>query len=109
MPLIVGVLGFGVYIYLEKIWVRHPTVPFAILSHRTSLIGYTTNTIHGMIVLAVGTLQPLSFSSCFSSSWLSNTVFDAVYFMPVYFQSVKGTTALQSGIDLFSICLYVIS
>lgn len=48
--------GLGLYIYVEKEFVSRPTIPFDILRHPLSLIGYLTNFVHGMVVLTVGGL-----------------------------------------------------
>ncbi|KAI5474236.1 MFS multidrug transporter, partial [Pseudohyphozyma bogoriensis] len=79
VPLILGLVGMGVYLFIEKKWVKYPTVPFEILTKRTTLIGYITNWLHGIASIA------------------------AVYYYPVYFQAAKNASSLQSGIDLFSL------
>jgi hypothetical protein len=55
VPLIVGFVAMALFIWIEKKWVKHPTVPFAILQNRTSLVGFVTNFIHGVIALAAST------------------------------------------------------
>ncbi|GAA5933720.1 uncharacterized protein JCM15063_001393 [Sporobolomyces koalae] len=78
VPLILGLVGIVVYIYLER-FAKHPVVPFSILSTRTAIAGYVTTFLHGIIVLAV------------------------LYFLPVYFQANKGQTAVESGVSTFSL------
>lgn len=52
VPLILGLIGIGMFIWIEKRFVKHPTVPFDILSHRTSLVGIFTTFLHGIVSLA---------------------------------------------------------
>lgn len=40
------------FIWIEKRFVKHPTVPFDILGHRTSLIGFFSTFIHGVVPIA---------------------------------------------------------
>ncbi|GAA5958888.1 hypothetical protein JCM3765_000766 [Sporobolomyces pararoseus] len=77
-PLILGLLGLAVFVYLEK-FAKHPTVPFPILTTRTAIAGYITTFLHSVVVLAV------------------------LYFLPVYFQAVKDQSAIQSGVSTFSL------
>lgn len=81
VPLIVGIVGILLFIYIQKNFVSNPTVPFDILRHPTSLLGYFTNTLHGIVVML------------------------AVYYFTAWFQSVKNASPLQAGIDLFSLSL----
>ncbi|KAI5476403.1 MFS multidrug transporter [Pseudohyphozyma bogoriensis] len=77
-PLILGLAGMVVFMWIEKKWVKHPTVPFDILTNRTSVVGFITNFLHGIASIA------------------------AIYYYPVYFQAAKDASPLQSGINLFS-------
>ncbi|BGP17885.1 hypothetical protein JCM10213v2_005927 [Rhodosporidiobolus nylandii] len=79
VPLVLGLVGMGVFLFLEKTFVKYPTVPFDILRDRTSLTGYLTTFLHGITVMA------------------------GVYFIPVYFQSCFGDSPIQSGVHLFSL------
>lgn len=100
-PIILGVAGMALYVYLES-FVVNPTIPWAILSNRTSAIGYVTNVAHSIVVLAL------------------------IYFLPTFFQSVSdsrsthqccrslkttaqvhGDSAVRSGIDIFSVCFTI--
>ncbi|GAA6035578.1 hypothetical protein JCM8097_004910 [Rhodosporidiobolus ruineniae] len=83
VPLILGLAGIAAFLYVEKRFVKYPTVPFDILTHRTSLLGYATTFLHSIIVLAI------------------------IYFLPVYFQATKGASAIRSGIDLFPVSFIV--
>ncbi|ORY69454.1 iron permease [Leucosporidium creatinivorum] len=83
VPLILGLVGMGAFFWIEKRFVKHPTVPFDILANRTSLVGFITTFIHGIAVLA------------------------ALYYLPVFFQATKGASAIQSGVNLFSLSFTV--
>ena len=74
-----------------------------------------------MTLIAFGTLQwwlgekatiPIRIATqrtIWSASWfaffISGAFFLFIYFVPIYFQAVKGVTALQSGIDLIPLIL----
>ncbi|GAA5878611.1 hypothetical protein JCM8547_003844, partial [Rhodosporidiobolus lusitaniae] len=83
VPLILGLVGMAAFLLVERSFVKHPTVPFDILTHRTSLLGYLTTFLHSIVVMAV------------------------IYFLPVYFQADKGASPIQSGIDLFPVSFIV--
>ncbi|KAM0746387.1 iron permease [Meredithblackwellia eburnea MCA 4105] len=78
VPLVLGLAGMIAFVFLER-RLEHPTVPFDILSNRTTLIGFITNFLHGIVSLAI------------------------IYFFPVYFQSTKGYSAVKSGVSMFSL------
>lgn len=42
VPLIIGVVGFCAFVYIEKRFIAEPTVPFDVLNNRTTIIGYVT-------------------------------------------------------------------
>lgn len=54
VPLMVGLAGLAVWLLLEATVVKHPTIPFSILSHKMSLLGYFLNFLHGLSAMAVG-------------------------------------------------------
>ncbi|GAA5907394.1 MDR family MFS transporter [Sporobolomyces salmoneus] len=82
VPLILGLLGIVAFIYLER-FSKHPTVPFEILTHYTSVAGYIICFLHSLLVLAV------------------------LYFFPVYLQSVVGDSAVQSGVHSLTLALTI--
>jgi hypothetical protein len=53
VPLILGIVGIAAFLWVERSFVKHPTVPFQILSHRTSLAGYISTFLHSIVVMAV--------------------------------------------------------
>ncbi|GAA5852177.1 hypothetical protein JCM8547_006690 [Rhodosporidiobolus lusitaniae] len=83
VPLVLGLVGMVAFVFLEKSFVKVPTVPFEILASRTSLMGYLTTFLHGILVMC------------------------GVYFIPAYFQACFGDSPIQSGIHLFSLSFTV--
>ena len=81
-PLILGLAGIAVYLYLER-FMKNPTIPWDVISNRTSAIGYLTTLFHSVLVLAL------------------------VYYLPIYYQAAKGSSPVQSGVDLFSVCFTI--
>lgn len=77
VPLTVGLLGLGLYIWVEKNFVQRPTIPFEIL--RVTWLGYLTTFVHGMTVLSV------------------------VYFLPTFYQACRGASPVRGGLDLLSL------
>lgn len=84
-PLIIGVLGLVLWFVLEKYYVAHPTVPFALLINRTTAVGYAGTWIHGVVALVV------------------------FYYWPVYFQAVKGVSPVKWVILSLSILNRVVT
>ncbi|KZP23294.1 MFS general substrate transporter [Athelia psychrophila] len=82
-PLLLGALGLAAWFVLEKHVVAHPTVPFALLANRTTLVGFATTWLHGISALSV------------------------FFYWPAYFQAAKGASAVRSAIDFFSVAFVV--
>lgn len=75
-PLVVGLLGIGVFLVLESTTlILEPTMPFRIFSNRTSLPTFGLAFIQSMLTY-----------------WSS-------YYLPVYFQAVLEATPTRSGVD----------
>ncbi|TKY88462.1 hypothetical protein EX895_002450 [Sporisorium graminicola] len=80
VPLLVGVLGMGLFCAIE--WVpnrlsRKPVFPLELFSNRTSAFAYLQTFVHGLIYYGV------------------------IYMIPIYFQSIKDRTPLQSAVWTF--------
>ncbi|CEQ40448.1 SPOSA6832_02063, partial [Sporobolomyces salmonicolor] len=80
--IICGAAGLVAWFFVEKHYVEHPTVPFAALMNRTSIVGYVTNFLHGVIALSV-------------------------YYMPAYFQSAKAYSTITSAVDFLPVVCIV--
>lgn len=75
LPLVLGVVGWVCFhLYESSPICREPSTPPRLFKHRTSAIGFL------MIFLASIVLQGIS------------------YFLPIYFQAVKGASPLLSGV-----------
>ncbi|SCZ90253.1 BZ3500_MvSof-1268-A1-R1_Chr1-3g01871 [Microbotryum saponariae] len=81
VPLIIGLSLMGLFLWLEKTYAKYPTVPFDVLRHRSSLLGFMATFLHGIVTLA------------------------AIYYMTVYFQASKMATPVKAGVDTFSLSL----
>jgi hypothetical protein len=51
VPLILGFFGLIAYVFYEANFVKEPTLPAKELTNRTSLVGYWTNFLHGLITI----------------------------------------------------------
>ncbi|GAA6026165.1 hypothetical protein JCM11491_006596 [Sporobolomyces phaffii] len=78
VPLILGLAGIVLFVYLER-FAKHPTIPFDILLHYTSVAGYIICFLHSLLVLSI------------------------LYFFPVYLQSVVGDSPVMSGVHCFTL------
>jgi len=75
IPLVLGIVGIALYLWLDN-FVPRPTVPYAVLNKRTSLIGYFMNFL------------------------VSAAYVMFAYYLPTYFQACKGYGPLKSGVAL---------
>ena len=77
LPLILGFAGLVCFqIYESTSYCVEPTVPTRLFASRTSLAGFTLTLIH-----------------IITSIW-------CIYFFPLYFQSVKGSSPSRSGVQI---------
>ncbi|GAA5971251.1 hypothetical protein JCM11641_008282 [Rhodosporidiobolus odoratus] len=93
-PIICGALGLVAWFFVEKHWVRYPTVPFASLLNRTSVVGYLTTMLHGIVAMAVYYYWPAYFQSARASS----TIASAVNFLPVV--CIVSPMAMLTGLSI---------
>ncbi|KAI1101343.1 major facilitator superfamily MFS_1 [Jackrogersella minutella] len=85
MPIVLGIAGWIVFHFHQASrFCREPSIPPNLFKSRTSVTGFL------LIFLASITLQAVN------------------YFLPVYFQGVKDTSALQSGVDYLPFALAII-
>ncbi|GJE98642.1 iron permease [Phanerochaete sordida] len=83
VPLVIGGVGIVVFMVVEALWTREPTMPKFCFSDRTTLSGYLGTFFHGIV------------SIC------------AIYYLPVYFQATQGASPVGSGVDLFGVALVI--
>lgn len=81
VPIIVGIAGMLLFVYLQKTYVSNPTLPFSILRHLTSLVGYYMYMLNGIVSML------------------------AIEFLPIWFQAVRNDSASLTAIDLLSLSL----
>ncbi|KAI0687844.1 Mfs1.2 [Cerioporus squamosus] len=75
VPLILGLCGLAGFLVYEAKWARNPIVPILLLQNRTSISGWLyQNFVNTMISMTL------------------------VYYVPVYFQSCKDASPLQSSV-----------
>ncbi|OJD19089.1 hypothetical protein AJ78_00962 [Emergomyces pasteurianus Ep9510] len=73
VPLVLGIIGWIAF-HIQQLFTSVPSVPARLFSNRTSATGYILTFLSSVLVQAIS------------------------YFLPVYFQAVKGTTILRSGV-----------
>ncbi|KAI0772152.1 Mfs1.2 [Irpex lacteus] len=81
VPLIIGLCGLVFFLAYEEIFATHPIVPFKLLSNRTSLSGYLQTFFTPIVMIAT------------------------LYYFATYEQSVKGASAIRSGVCFLSMTL----
>ncbi|KAH7395972.1 major facilitator superfamily domain-containing protein [Cadophora sp. MPI-SDFR-AT-0126] len=78
VPMIIGFLGIVAFALIQVSgYVDEPTMPPQLFSNRTSVSIYIMAFVHGILLLYV------------------------TYFLPVYFQAVKGASPSRAGVELF--------
>ncbi|KAJ7596369.1 Mfs1.2 [Mycena floridula] len=83
LPLILGFCGMAALVVYEKNYPEEPTIPYFLLTNRTSLGGYIQTLLLNCVVL------------CF------------IYYLPVYFQACKLASPTSSGLDTMGLSLSV--
>jgi hypothetical protein len=87
------VVGTVAAIYVEKQWVKNPTIPFTIFTNRTSAMGYLQVFIHSVAVLCVVYyLRKWGFVF-----WVEGTLWSGI---AVFYQAVEGHGPIRSGVDI---------
>ncbi|KAH8913605.1 MFS general substrate transporter [Atractiella rhizophila] len=81
VPLLLGLAGMVGYVFLELYVVKNPAMPVKDLGNKTSIIGYLNSFLHGILALFI------------------------MYDIPVYFQAVRGDSAILAGVHFFPLSL----
>ncbi|KAI3390486.1 hypothetical protein diail_9514, partial [Diaporthe ilicicola] len=85
LPLILGTCGWiAFHIHQASPICREPSMPPRLFKNRTSCIGFVIIFLGGVVLQAIN------------------------YFLPVYFQAVKGASPLMSGVDFLPFALAII-
>lgn len=74
LPIVLGVVGWILFHFQQHYFAPIPSVPSRLFANRTSAIGYLLTFLTSVLVQALA------------------------YFLPIYFQAVKATTILDSGV-----------
>jgi Major Facilitator Superfamily len=77
VPIVIGFLGFIGFYFYEDVAAVEPIVPTRIFKTRNAIAGYLNTILHNMIVLSL------------------------VYFLPLYYQGVKGYNTTITGVAVF--------
>ncbi|KAF2013330.1 MFS general substrate transporter [Aaosphaeria arxii CBS 175.79] len=77
VPLIVSAVGMVVFVVHQERWAQEPLVRTSVFKTTTAAVTYAGTVIHGIILWAL------------------------LYFLPLYFQAVKGMSPIMSGVALF--------
>ena len=79
VPLLAGVAGLIAFAAYEALWIKNgdAIIPTAIFATRTAVVSYAGTVLHGL------------------------TLWCALYYMPLYFEAVKGYTPIVAGVSLF--------
>lgn len=77
VPLTVGIAGLITFLIYEEYFAKEPLIPLAIFKTRTAAVSYLGTVIHGMILWCL------------------------LYYLPLYYEAVKGQTPIMSGVSLF--------
>jgi hypothetical protein len=83
VPFILGLFGLACFVLYDVRVATAPLIPFRIFASRTAAVGYYQITINGMAMWAV------------------------VYYLPLYFEGIKGYSPLITGVALFPDTLLV--
>jgi MFS family permease len=77
VPLIIGFVGLLVFAYYEYRYAEHPIIPLEIFTSKTATVSFIGTVIQGLVL------------------WC------ALYFLPLYFEAVKGYSPIISGVAIF--------
>ena len=77
VPLLLGATGLAVFTLYEVYIAKHPIIPPSIFHNRTAIISFFGSGIAGLLI------------------WC------ALYFLPLYYEAVKGFRPIMTGIALF--------
>ncbi|KAL8979641.1 MAG: hypothetical protein Q9205_005073 [Flavoplaca limonia] len=85
VPLVLGFVGFTIFLFYERsTFCKEPTMPVHLFTNRTSLVAFMLTFLHSVVTI-----------------W-------ALYFLPIYFQGVLGSSPGRSGVQLLPTVLFLI-
>ncbi|KAF2277437.1 MFS general substrate transporter [Westerdykella ornata] len=77
VPLLVGAAGLVLFVVHQELWAPEPLIRTAVFKDATAAVTYLESVIHGIILWGI------------------------LYYLPLYYQAVKGMTPIMAGIALF--------
>ncbi|OCK77281.1 putative siderophore iron transporter [Lepidopterella palustris CBS 459.81] len=77
LPIILGAVGFVVFAVQQARFAAHPIIPLVVFNNRTTVVSYFGTIITGFVLWCI------------------------LYYMPLYFEAVKGYSNLIAGVALF--------
>ncbi|KAL8896152.1 MAG: hypothetical protein Q9192_003232 [Flavoplaca navasiana] len=77
VPLCLGIAGLITFITYEEIVATEPLIRLVIFKNRTAAVSYSATVIHGMVLWSI------------------------LYYLPLYYEAVKGFSPIISGVALF--------
>ncbi|GJE93421.1 MFS general substrate transporter [Phanerochaete sordida] len=82
-PLIIGLALVGAFLLYEAKVPKEPTIPWEVLSNRVTFGAYLGTFVHGVTSMAL------------------------IYYLPVYFQAVLGSSPTRSGVQALAAALVI--
>ncbi|TCD64696.1 hypothetical protein EIP91_003770 [Steccherinum ochraceum] len=82
-PLVIGLALIVAFILYEARIPLEPTIPWGVLSNWTAISGYIGTFTHGLTSISV------------------------IYYLPIYFQAVRGDSPIIAGINMFPTALII--
>ncbi|OCH96143.1 iron permease [Obba rivulosa] len=82
-PLVIGLVLVGAFMVYEAKVPKEPTIPWEVLSNRTSVSGFASTLVHGITSISI------------------------IYYLPVFFQACLGASPIRSGVDMLATALVV--
>ncbi|EEP77863.1 conserved hypothetical protein [Uncinocarpus reesii 1704] len=83
VPLIIGAVGLIAFFLYETYYAAEPMIPITIFATRTAIVSYIETVLHGLVL------------------WCG------LYFLPLYFETVKEYSPVISGVSLFPLSFTV--
>ncbi|KAI0751912.1 Mfs1.1 [Daedaleopsis nitida] len=96
IPLCIGAIGVVAWVVYESRYCKHPSIPFHILSNRTSLSGY--------LQIAVTAFININLLCEYCRVTIRRDSPSLLDYLPVYYQACKDASPTSSGIDLLGLC-----
>lgn len=77
VPLLICAVGMVVFVIHQEYWAPEPLIRTSVFKNTTAAVTYAETVIHGIILWSV------------------------LYYLPLYYEAVKGLSPIMSGVALF--------